>query len=196
MKTRLLVIAALLASPLTFAQGNPAAPAATPATDARPGPGMQHRDGTMPRHGQHGHGPHASPRGEHGQRLLGADTNKDGVISRDEAQAQFNQRFDRLDANKDGKITPEEMRQAHETFRKEHAARREAALTARFQQADANQDGGLTRDEAQTAMPRLINHFDRIDANRDGKITAEELRNARPQRGPHGMHRDGARPRT
>ena len=37
------------------------------------------------------------------------DANGDGVLTRDEAMAQADARFDRLDANKDGKLTPDEL---------------------------------------------------------------------------------------
>lgn len=178
MKTRLILIAALLASPLAHAQGAPG---------AMPGPGMQapgmHAQGGD-RHGAHGM--------RHGGPLMGADANKDGAVSRDEALTLFNARFNRLDANKDGKITPEEMRAAHEAHRKEHEGRRQAALDDRFKKADANSDGALSRDEATTAMPRLVHHFERIDANKDGKLSKEELQQARPARHRHGgMSHDG-----
>ena len=49
----------------------------------------------------------------HGEKgFLRADTNGDGVISRDEALARSDKRFARLDGNGDGVLTQEEM-QAH-----------------------------------------------------------------------------------
>ncbi len=52
------------------------------------------------------------------ERLTNADTNKDGGLSKAEAQAggmnRLVEHFDAIDTNKDGKITPEEMRTAWE----------------------------------------------------------------------------------
>ena len=64
----------------------------------------------------------ASKRHEAAQRMKGADTDKDGAISKAEAEAAKMQHlttnFDKLDSNKDGKVTHEEMRAA----RKAHKA--------------------------------------------------------------------------
>ena len=123
--------------------------------------------------------------------FMGADTNKDGAVSREEAQAQFNKRFDAMDQNKDGKVTPEEMRAARETMHRERMAHARARFEERFQKADANHDGMLSRPEAQAGMPELARRFDRLDTNKDGLVNMEELRQAAHQRrGP--MHRPPA----
>lgn len=63
-----------------------------------------------------------SKRHEAAQRFKAADTDKDGAISKQEAEAAKMQylsgNFDKLDSNKDGKVTHEEMRAA----RKAHKA--------------------------------------------------------------------------
>ena len=41
--------------------------------------------------------------------MMAADTNHDGIITKDEAIAAADRRFDQIDANHDGKITPDEM---------------------------------------------------------------------------------------
>lgn len=46
-----------------------------------------------------------------------ADTNHDGRVSLQEAEAAALAHFDRMDLNHDGKITPDERRQAHERMR-------------------------------------------------------------------------------
>ena len=46
------------------------------------------------------------PRG--GGMMMRADSNGDGVITRDEHLAQAAERFDRMDANRDGKLTADE----------------------------------------------------------------------------------------
>lgn len=51
-----------------------------------------------------------------------ADTNKDGQLSREEAQQgmpKLAQHFDKLDANGDGQLTPEELRAAHQARKRD-----------------------------------------------------------------------------
>lgn len=52
-----------------------------------------------------------------GQMFEMADTNKDGRVTLQEAQAAALQHFDMADANRDGRITPDERRQMHERMR-------------------------------------------------------------------------------
>ena len=110
-----------------------------------------------------------------GPDLLKWDTNGDGVVTREEAQAasanSVAKRFDELDLNKDGQITKEEMSQVRET---RHAAMKQK-FDADFKAADKNADGGLSKEEASASMPRLAKHFDELDANKDGVVTQEEL---------------------
>ena len=51
------------------------------------------------------------PRGGGGM-MMRADTNGDGVVTREEALALAGERFDRMDLNHDGKLTRDEMKQA------------------------------------------------------------------------------------
>jgi hypothetical protein len=80
----------------------------------------------------------AAPEGRGMDRLRAADTNGDGMISREEAKAlpRLAKHFDAIDADKNGQITAEEMAAAHQN-------RRNAA----FDKLDANKDGVLSRDE-------------------------------------------------
>jgi Ca2+-binding EF-hand superfamily protein len=112
-----------------------------------------------------GHG----PRGNIAERLKQADTNGDGMISRDEAKAlpMISKHFDEIDANRDGQITAEELRAFHEKRRSDH-----------WKKLDTDGDGRVSRAEAQANSPRLFQHFDEIDADHDGFITPEELRAA------------------
>jgi Ca2+-binding EF-hand superfamily protein len=118
------------------------------------------------------------------------DTNGDGVLSRDEAQAAADARvaqlFERLDANKDGLITSDETQQA----RTERQAAARAHMDERFKAADTNGDGLLSKEEAQKGMPMLGRRFDALDTNKDGAIARDELENAgggmRHRRGPRG----------
>lgn len=84
-----------------------------------------------------------------------ADTDRDGVVTRAEAQAAADARFAALDTNKDGKLTRDDRR----------------AARAGKPRADANGDGALTRAEAMAAAAA---RFAARDTNGDGTITQEE----------------------
>jgi Ca2+-binding EF-hand superfamily protein len=110
------------------------------------------------------------------ERLKAADTNADGMISRDEAKAGLPRifaNFDAIDANKDGFITFDELKAYHQQHRAARAAEH-------WKLMDANGDGKISREEA-ARFPRLAQHFDEIDANKDGFITQDEMRDARAQ---------------
>jgi Ca2+-binding EF-hand superfamily protein len=111
-------------------------------------------------------------------RLKQADTNGDGMISRDEAKAlpRIAAHFDEIDANHDGQITADELRAFHQM----HGAKRGDAM---FKKLDTDGDGRISRAEAQAA-PRLAENFDAIDANKDGFITMEEMAAAHAKRAP------------
>jgi hypothetical protein len=128
--------------------------------DPAAGPQRMHR---------HGHG------FEH--LLKAADTNGDGVLSRDEALAFAAQRFDALDANHDGKLTADEVRASFQQKRAD-----------RWKKIDTDGDGRISKAEAQANAPRLAARFDQLDANGDGYLTPEELQAAfrHHRRGPAG----------
>ena len=124
--------------------------------------------------------------GRAGADMLKWDTNGDGIVTKEEAQAasasNVAKRFDELDLNKDGQITKEEMSEAREARR---TAMKEK-FAADFKAADKNADGGLSKDEATASMPRIAKHFDELDANKDGVVTQEELQAHHQQmRGKH-----------
>ncbi|HEX7402899.1 MAG TPA: EF-hand domain-containing protein [Usitatibacter sp.] len=125
----------------------------------------------------------AGPEGHDGkgamaERLKQADTNGDGMISREEAKAlpRIAAHFDEIDANHDGQITADELRAFHQM----HGAKRSGAM---FKKLDTDGDGRISRAEAQAA-PRLAANFDAIDANKDGFITMEEMAAAHAKRAP------------
>lgn len=123
------------------------------------------------------------------------DADGDGVVTRDEAMAQADARFDRMDANKDGKLTADEMRPrrpmgepgatppppadggASSPLPPPGAGGRGERMFARL---DTNGDGAIDREEfrAQAAQ-----RFDRVDTNKDGKIDAAERQAARDAMG-------------
>src|SRR5438045_6256515 len=111
--------------------------------------------------GHHGHGRML-------ERIKQADTNGDGMLSRDEAKAlpMISKNFDAIDANHDNQVTMEELR----AFHKAHAAQRRAE---HWKKLDTDGDGRISRAEAQANAPRLAEHFDQVDANGDGYITPD-----------------------
>lgn len=107
----------------------------------------------------------------------------DRVVTRADAMARADKRFDALDTDRDGKISAAE-RTAQAGPAGEDGQRRRGGGRM-LERADANRDGVVTRGEFR-AMAAA--GFDRQDANRDGKIDAAERRQSREQR----MSRRGA----
>ena len=71
-------------------------------------------------------------RHNHHMKLPMVDSNKDGMISKDEVLAKISERFDALDSDQDGTISPAEF------------SARSLAMFTRF---DANNDGMLNAEE-------------------------------------------------
>ena len=108
------------------------------------------------------------------------DKNKDGKISRSEAEGRIAENFDRIDTNKDGFLDRKELLEM---------AKRIAAMGERrpgppggpgfgrpdpndFDALDKNADGRLTREELKGT--RFEQLFNQIDTNKDGKIDPKE----------------------
>ena len=106
-----------------------------------------------------------------------ADTNKDGVVTLDEAVAAAKARFAAADTNKDGKLSADEMKQMRPHGR--HGGKGGHGPGQMFDRLDANKDGKLTRDELRAKSDE---HFTKLDANKDGVVTREEAQKAHP---PH-----------
>jgi Ca2+-binding EF-hand superfamily protein len=104
------------------------------------------------------------------------DDNKDGQVTRVEAQAAAKRLFERMDQNSDGEVTKAESEAGARAIR-------EQELKARFAQLDTNADGKLAPAEAQ--LPPSV--FERLDGNKDKFVTLSEL-----QQGPdvRAEHRD------
>ena len=114
------------------------------------------------------------------KRLLAADANHDGVITRAEFEAQAADRFARLDTNGDGQISPDEMKAMMDRLRTARGAAGDdgappapppGANGVAFSQA-------ATPEDAPTAGKHHHgrNLMARLDTNGDGKITREEMR--------------------
>ena len=114
------------------------------------------------------------------ERLKAADTDGNGLISRDEAKAlpMIAKHFDEIDTNGDGQISPDELRAFHEKMRAAHEGKREQRFAEHFRKLDTNGDGKVSLAEAQANAPRLAEHFQQIDTNGDGFISPEEMKAA------------------
>ena len=119
--------------------------------------------------------PHHGPGME---RLKQADTNADGSISRDEAQAlpRLAKHFDEIDANRDNQLSPDELHAFHQKMRGQHMA-------DHWKKLDTDGDGRLSLAEAKANAPRMAEHFAQIDANGDGFVTPEEMKAAHERHG-------------
>jgi Ca2+-binding EF-hand superfamily protein len=109
------------------------------------------------------------------------DKNKDGRISRDEAQGRIKENFDRIDTNKDGFLDREELLRMARTVMANGDGQPKgpgpggfgpAGANSDFDALDKNADGRLTREELKGT--RYYDIFDQIDKNKDGKIDPKE----------------------
>ena len=95
-----------------------------------------------------------------------ADSNGDGIVTREEFKASRSARFKQMDRNGDGAISRDDFGRLLK-FRPEAGQRLDNMLA----EADANHDGRLTSAELDQAPMPL---FDRADTNGDGQIDAQE----------------------
>ncbi len=98
-----------------------------------------------------------------------ADTNDDGVISKDEALAVRQRLFSRLDRNGDGAIDRDEIEGARDAIMA-RAEAAEARLGNRMRRLDTNGDGKVSAGE----FGEDTSLFDLTDRNDDGKISPAE----------------------
>jgi Ca2+-binding EF-hand superfamily protein len=128
------------------------------------------------------------------------DTNRDGVITREEVRAVRTESFTRLDTNRDGFLVRDEMMAAgvREGGRRESDRMQERRLGGGGGQglamADANQDGTITRAEFDAALnarqaqqnaqqgANRDRMFAALDTDRNGSLSAAEVA-AAPSRG-------------
>jgi Ca2+-binding EF-hand superfamily protein len=125
-------------------------------------------------------------------RIVGADANKDGVITREEALAEAGKRFDSRDRNKDGVLDQADR----DSMQKEMTAYRVQRFLHNF---GAGKDGKVTREQFfKVAKER----FAQRDVNGDGRLDREDFgfgrgrgpgegRGMRGRGGPDRMERDG-----
>lgn len=121
----------------------------------------------------------AGGRHHRGEMFEATDTNKDGVVTKDEFKARGDEKFSKLDINKDGVVTKEEMTQEAAKRAAEHAAKR-------FDQMDSNKDGKISQAEFDALGDK---RFARMDENGDGKLEKGEGRHSM-MNGKHGPDGD------
>ena len=145
----------------------------------------RNRDGKLdaserPQHKGHGRrGGHGGPDGGIG-RIVQADTDGDGRISRTEAATlpRIGEQFADIDSNRDGFLVRSELTRYHERMRTQREAEHAKRAEERFAAADLNKDGKLSRVEVSEGMPRMAKAFAFLDENRDGFLTRDDLKPA------------------
>lgn len=93
----------------------------------------------------------------------GGDLNKDGKLTRDEAEQMAVKHFSRLDKNADGQVDTAEL-----SGDEEHKA---AKYNLMLRQVDGNNDQIVTSAEF---IAYSLNKFDTTDSDKDGVLTEEE----------------------
>lgn len=108
------------------------------------------------------------------------DANKDGFVTRDEAQSypMLSAQFEAADANKDGKLDTAEM-DAHRALMRSTGR---AKAHERWQAADSDGDGAISHEEAQASMPGLAGRFEQLDVDGNGRIERAEMHQFRMQK--------------
>ncbi|MDQ7018056.1 MAG: EF-hand domain-containing protein [Robiginitomaculum sp.] len=104
------------------------------------------------------------------------DTNKDGVVTQDEAAAHRAKIFDKLDRNDDGYLENAEERLGRfkrHARKKIHRAERKADRQLAL---DTNKDGKVSLKEFEAKSSPL---FEKLDRNGDGTITPQEHKAAK-----------------
>jgi Ca2+-binding EF-hand superfamily protein len=114
----------------------------------------------------------APPARERTSGLMRYDTNKDGVVDRQEWAAGQEARFKLLDTNGDGKLTKDELFVGNGTPPSDRQIRSQATY---FGLLDTDKDGVVSKAEFLAQAER---NFARCDLDKDGRITTAECRQA------------------
>lgn len=101
------------------------------------------------------------------------DRDKDGKLSKEEAQGPIAQNFAALDTNKDGFLDRSELRVFAARVAPFQGGNPGGPPGPDFDALDRNADGRLTREELKGTP--FAGPFDEIDTNRDGKIDRKEF---------------------
>jgi hypothetical protein len=105
--------------------------------------------------------------GDPASQFMLADSNKDGVVTRDEYRAQRMKNFGTIDKNGDGFVFLDEMKAVMPN------AQAKMMVGMMFGRFDTNGDKKISKAEwAAAPMPM----FDRADTNKDNKVTQNEIK--------------------
>lgn len=103
------------------------------------------------------------------------DANKDGNITKAEAEAYQAAEIASMDANKDGKISADELAAFHIAKMKQNMDARAKDMAGKMiERLDTDKDAALSTAEL-SARPNAGKMFDRLDGNSDDVISTEEL---------------------
>lgn len=101
------------------------------------------------------------------ERMAEMDTNKDGKISKAEAEAVRLKSFNAMDADRNGVVSTAEMKAARQAIMAQQNRKMRG-----MDRLDANDDGQITKAEALAAPYGM---FDRLDVNKDGVVDQSEM---------------------
>lgn len=113
----------------------------------------------------------AQARERAGMSLDRADTNSDGVVSRDEFSNARAEQFASRDRNGDGFIDKNDL-----TGRAARRGRGQQAMEAIVKQLDSSGDGKVAKSEFVDGGAKL---FDRADADKSGTLDKQEIESAK-----------------
>jgi Ca2+-binding EF-hand superfamily protein len=119
--------------------------------------------------------------GGHGRLFEKMDANKDGKVTKAEADTARNAWFAKVDTNKDGFITKAEADKFRADRRGAKGKKADGKHRGKhrghmFERLDTNKDGKISKAEASAKAARM---FTMLDTNKDGVITRAEAQNAR-----------------
>ncbi len=115
------------------------------------------------------------------ERSKGLDTNKNGVVDRDEARGPLKDNFDTIDKNKSGGLDGAEIRCFFQgncdsgsggASKAKPSGKPDKALSGRSKGMDTNKNGVIDRDEARGP---LKDGFDKADKDKSGTLDGAEI---------------------
>ena len=131
---------------------------------------------TLPAYAEHGApgemGAHCQMHGK--KSFTEADTNKDGILNKEEAMAACSRNFDKMDTNKDGSVSKEELDVCGGHKHGDKSAAMHKKHENKLNAADIDNSGTLSKEEAKK-LPPMAKHFDAIDSNKDGSLDQNEI---------------------